>query len=275
LIEVVFLDGSALIRIGAHSFINCENLQRINKLPEGLKRIGEFAFSQTSLEEVVIPSTVILVGLRCFANCDSLRRVEFVELSTTTATAIAAAVVELEACVFCFCVELRSVRLPQNMVSIPYGCFHSCPLLTDVPIPVAVREIEQHSFQSCTSLTSIDLSENIELIEREAYANCTSLVRVTIRSSSWNLRIDEHVFNGCSALSSMTVFPSVWSQLFYSMNDERHPNFIYKFLRDYHYQINRLIEWKKADGTVLVPSSSVSLIDATEDTDEGKRRRLR
>ena len=131
------------------------------------------------------------------------------------------------------------------------------------------------SFECCTSLTTIDLSENIEFIEREAYVDCTSLVHVTIRSSSLNLQIGGNVFGGCSALSSMTVFPSVWSQLFHSMNNEGHPNFIYKFLRDYQYQIDRLIEWKKMDGTVLVPSSSVSLIDATENNDEGKRRRLR
>ena len=274
LIEIVFLDGSTLINIGAASFRGCDNLQRMNKLPEGLKRIMDFAFEGcTSLVEVTVPSTVILLGEQCFAFCSSLRRVDFVEPATTTTAAIA--VVELRPSVFVYCTELRSVRLPQNMASIPVSCFEGCCSLIDVPIPAAVRNIRSESFDGCTSLTSIDLSENIELIEREAYDNCTSLGRVTIRSSSLNLRIGENVFGGCSALSSMTVFPSVWSQLFYSMNDERHPNFIYQFLRDYHYQINRLIEWKKADGTVLVPSSSVSLIDATEDTDEGKRRRLR
>ena len=131
------------------------------------------------------------------------------------------------------------------------------------------------SFECCTSLTTIDLSENIEFIEREAYVDCTSLVHVTIRSSSLNLQIGGNVFGGCSALSSMTVFPSVWSQLFQSMNNEGHPNFIYKFLRDYQYQIDRLIEWKKMNSAFLGPSSKVSLIGATEDNDEGKRRRLR
>ena len=242
-------------------------------LPEGLKFIEENAFSLcSSLEEVTVPSTVILVGLQCFAHCYSLRRVDFVEPSTTTE---ATAMVELREFVFNYCRELRSVRLPQNMASIPVSCFEGCCSLIDVPIPAAVRNIRSESFDGCTSLTSIDLSENIELIEREAYDNCTSLGRVTIRSSSLNLRIGENVFGGCSALSSMTVFPSIWSQLFHSMNNEGHPNFIYKFLRDYQYQIDRLIEWKKMDGIVLVPSSSVSLIDATENNDEGKRRRLR
>lgn len=196
---------------------------------------------------------------------------DFVEPSTTTA---AIAVVELRHCFFYCCTKLRSVRLPQNMASIPIDCFKRCYSLIDVPIPVKVRQIEQGSFECCLSLTSIDLSENIELIGRETYLDCTALVHATIRSSS-NLRIGDYVFGDCSALSSMTVFPSIWSQLFQSMNNEWHPNFIYKFLRDYHYQINRLIEWNKADCTNIVPSSSVLLTGATEDNDERKKQRLR
>ena len=51
LIEVVFLDGSTLIRIGSGSFFGCKNLQRMNKLPEGLKSIGKNAFISCSSPE--------------------------------------------------------------------------------------------------------------------------------------------------------------------------------------------------------------------------------
>ena len=259
MIEVVFLDGSTLIRIGAHSFHNCKNLQRINKLPEGLKLIELSAFEGCiSLVEVTVPSTVILVGVRCFAHCDSLRRVDFVEPSTTTA---ALAVVELRAYVFYDCPELLFVRLPQNLLYLPRYCFNRCYLLPDILIPGAVREIRHQSFADCRSLTSIDLSENIDLIEREAFINCSSLLRVTIRSVELQVELD--AFRNCPALSSITVFPSVWSELFHLRNNvtlpendgttppttaqqERHTTFVYTFLRDYYYQIDRLIEWKKA-----------------------------
>ena len=155
----VFLDGSTLIRIGAGSFSDCKNLQRMNKLPEGLKSIGKNAFfSCSSLEEVTVPSTVIFVGEQCFSHCSSLRRADFVEPPTTT---VAIAVVELRAALFYKCRALQSVRLPQNMVSIPVSCFNHCFLLIDVPIPVKVRGIRSGSFRGCTSLTSIACNDTI------------------------------------------------------------------------------------------------------------------
>ena len=96
--------------------------------------------------------------LQCFAHCYSLRRVDFVEPSTTTE---ATAMVELREFVFNYCRELRSVRLPQNMVSIPVSCFNHCRSLIDVPIPVKVRGIRSGSFRGCTSLTSIACNDTI------------------------------------------------------------------------------------------------------------------
>ena len=92
------------------------------------------------------------------------------------------------------------------MVSISVSYFDGCKSLIYVSIPAKVRKIRYNkSFYGCTRLTSIDLSEIIESIEREAYDDCTSLLHVTIRCVSSNLRIDEHVFDSCSALSSMTA----------------------------------------------------------------------
>ena len=228
LIEVVFLNGSTTIRIGTRAFNHCVNLQRL-VLPEGLKFIEENVFSLcSSLEEVTVPSTVILVGLQCFAHCYSLRRVDFVEPSTTTE---ATAMVELREFVFNYCKELRSVRLPQNMVSIPVSCFNHCRSLIDVLIPVKVRGIRSGSFRGCTSLTSIDLSENIDAIEREAYIYYISLLHVTIQSLSADLHLEHDVFQNCPEVSSITAFPSVWPKLFHSMNNKIHPNFIFKFLK--------------------------------------------
>ena len=100
----------------------------------------------------------------------------------------------------------------------------------------------------------------MNLIEREGFISCISLLRVTIRSLELQIELD--AFRNCPALSSIAVFPSVWSELFQLRNNvtlpendgtppttaqqERHTTFVYKFLRDYYYQIDRLIEWKKA-----------------------------
>jgi len=273
LIEIVCLDGTALIRVGARAFSYCRNLQRI-RLPEGLKFIEAEAFEAcSSLEEISIPSTVILVGLECFARSKSLRRVVFVEpLSSSSVADTAATRVEIRDYAFWYCENLQSVKLPRNMTSIPKCCFRRCCSLINVPVPVAVRAIMEDSFRDCTSLASIDLSKNIDLIGWGAYFGCSSLQSVTLRSSSSNLRIGGEICHNCPALSTITVFPSVWPQLFQSMNSEIHPNFIYKFIRNYYYQMDRLVQWKKsADGTIIM--LSVNSHDAFSE-EEGKRRRL-
>lgn len=163
------------------------------------------------------------------------------------------------------------MRLPQNMVSIPVSCFNHCRSLIYVLIPVKVRGIRSGSFRGCKSLTSIDLSENIDAIEREAYSYCISLLHVTIRSSSADLHLEHDVFENCPELSSITAFPSVWPKLFHSMNNEIHPNFIFKFLKEYHYHLDRLIEWKKTANNTIYNIED----DDEDDEEEVKRQKLR
>jgi len=263
LIEIVFPDNSSLTRIGFSAFCDCHNLQRINAFPEGMIEFGESAFADCrSLGgEITIPRNVRYVRDHCFERCSSLTSVVFdTDSTTTTAAAVANpnSVVERGNHVFYSCYELRSVRLPYNLIAIPPFCFSKCAKLTKVPIPVPVRVIGRFAFAYCSGLTSVYLSESVGTICKFCFANCTSLQCITIRSS--NVRFESYVFDCCTGLSSIKVLPTVWPKLFKAMNYERHPNFIYKFLREYQYQIERLIEWNKNEqvANITMPSTSSS-----------------
>ena len=286
LVEIVFPDNSSLTRIGYCTFYGCKNLQRINQFPEGMIEFGKYAFGEcrSLRDEITIPRNVRYLRDHCFEGCTGITSVVFDTDPTTTATvANLNSVVELGASLFHSCIELRSVRLPYNLIEIPPFCFDRCSKLIIVPIPVPVRVIGQFAFIYCSSLTSVYLSENVDTICRDAFDWCTSLQCITIRSS--NVRFKSYVFDCCTGLSSIKVLPTVWPKLFKAMN---HPNFIYKFVREYHYQIARLIEWKQnppvANSTRPSTSSSSSLsgLSTQEDTrirnDEGiketKRPRL-
>ena len=287
LIEIVFPDNSSLTRIGVSAFCDCHNLQRINAFPEGMIEFGASAFADCrSLGgEITISRNVRYVRDNCFAGCKAITSVVFDTDPTTTTAAVANpnSVVELGDYMFYCCYELRSVRLPYNLIAIPPFCFSKCAKLTNVPIPVPVRVIGRFAFAYCSSLTSVYLSESVGTICKFCFANCTSLQCITIRSS--NVRFKSYVFDCCTGLSSIKVLPTVWPKLFKAMN---HPNFIYKFVREYHYQIARLIEWKHnplvANSTrpSTLSSSSLSGLSTQEDTrirnDEGikvtKRPRL-
>ena len=180
-----------------------------------------------------IPKSVTLLGQWCFGGCSSITSVVF----NPTAR------VELRPGAFDRCKSIVRVELPQRLTSIPDCCFQECSSLMNIQIPASTVRIHERAFEHCSSLQSVDLPESIRWVGGEAFAYCTSLRRLTIRSSSYNVIIGTNIVNGCSVLSKIKILPSVWPKLFASMNGD--PSFLHKFLREYQYQMQRLVEWKK------------------------------
>ena len=177
-----------------------------------------------------IPKSIALIGSWCFLECSSI----------TSVTFDPTAHVELRPGAFCYCKSIVRVELPQQLTSIPQNCFSRCSSLSNINIPVSTVRIHEWAFEHCSSLQSADLPESIGWVGSAAFAYCTSLQGLTIRSSSHNVIIGTNIVNGWSALSKIKILPSGWPKLFPSMNDD--PSFLHKFVREYQYQIKRLIE---------------------------------
>ena len=181
---------------------------------------------------LVIPKSCVLVGESCFDACRHLISVVFEEPTSPEH------VLEIHPCAFYSCIELRSVRLPKNLRVIPAGCFSRCFELIDIPLPQGVLQIESRSFLYCTKLTSIDLPESIHLLGANAYSACKSLESITIRCTSSNIEIGRNVFLGCSAVSTIRMYPWLYPKLFRAM--QYHPHkFLYTFVRESQYQLER------------------------------------
>ena len=227
LIEIVFAENSCLTEIGRGGFANCENLQRMNAFPVGLLHLRPMAFYQCeSLRgKLVVPGTVGRVDYQCFQGCVAVTRVVFHDNPRPTANPV-----ELQWFVFAQCRDLQSVRLPHNIVSIPRSAFLDCTALRKIPLPLSVEEIGREAFFYCSSLPSVDLPERTSRIGARAYKNCTSLAQVTIRTTEV-LHCGRAVFWQCPALVTIQVYPSLWTTLFESMNND--PSFLYRFVRKY------------------------------------------
>lgn len=81
-------------------------------LPEGLLTMGDYAFSQTMVKKMVLPSTVTTIGHRCFYDCDALFNVDFPEDLQAMGT---------EAFRSCDCLD--SIRILPGLTTIPEHCF--------------------------------------------------------------------------------------------------------------------------------------------------------
>ena len=209
LIEVIFR-GNKLVRIGEFAFSGCINLTSV-PLPDGLVHLGNWAFHkcESFAGRLVIPKSVLNVGIGCFYDCCSLTSLDF-EPSKTA--------VELSFNGFKGCTQLRSVRLPRNLSSIPVQCF-----------------------LGCRSLTTIDTPKYLEEISVKAFDGCTSLESITIRSSN-RLHIYENLFTNCSSLVTINIVdPKNQAKIFQNIIAAMHadPDFIYRCFRKYHAHIRR------------------------------------
>ena len=198
----------------------------MNAFPVGLLRLRQSAYGGcVSLPgELLIPCTVVRVDRFCFQKCGRITSVVFHNNPTPAANPV-----ELGRWVFSYCRELQSVRLPQNIVSIPEYTFYYCTSLLNIPLPLSVEEIGERAFYLCTSLQSLNLPARTTRIGHRACWGCISLVKVAIRATE--VHCDREVFIECPALTTIQVYPSVWMTLFESMNDD--PSFLFHFIRKY------------------------------------------
>lgn len=138
-------------------------------IPEGVERIGDFAFHKLYyMESIVIPNTVREIGYKAFGECFSL----------------------------------KSVSLPEGLTAISSNLFNGCTSLQSVYIPSSVTTIRDYAFYGCSSLTDVSIPNNVTYIGSNAFEGCTSLTEIVIPSSVKNIGYD--VFEGCTGLTSIT-----------------------------------------------------------------------
>jgi|GEM_PF-2323581 len=105
--------------------------------------------------------------------------------------------------------DIRSILIPEGVVSIGRQAFDRCTNLTSVSIPSSVTEIGSAAFFRCDRLSSISLPDNFISIGSGAFLNCTGLVSISIPNSVTS--IGSYAFSDCSSLTSVTIPDGVMS----------------------------------------------------------------
>ena len=146
-----------------------------------------------------------------FRGCDSLTTIDL--SGCTNLSAI---------CDFAFdnCVNLTSVKLPSNLVTIGESAFSCCDSLTTVDLSgcTNLKTISFDAFSCCDSLTTVDLSGCTNLISlgtnlnpdcQGPFYSCESLTTVDL-SGCTNLKIiGNEAFAECTSLTSIKLPTSV------------------------------------------------------------------
>lgn len=120
-------------------------------VPQGILRIGYYAFHSSSLTSITIPSTVISIGRSAFDSCSKL-----------TSIAIPDSVIEILGTAFSGCSSLRTVTLGKNVKLIGSGAFQNCTALTSVTFGTTTGwyATKDSSATSGTTMTVTNASTN-------------------------------------------------------------------------------------------------------------------
>ncbi len=172
-------------------------------IPEGVKKIGAYAFANlTALEEVVLPSTIEAIEYGAFYNCVKLKTISGVEnaqlinkyafyncpiqgkLDLSGAYAVsdyAFAINRADLPVGTITTNLAGITevvLPSTLRSIGAYTFSGQSQLTKVSVEAETVKLGAFAFSGCTRLTDIEI--NTQVLPTGVFYNCRSLSRFTV-----------------------------------------------------------------------------------------------
>ena len=113
--------------------------------------------------------------------------------------------------------KIKSVVIPEGIISLGYDAFGNCLNLQNVIINGSFSYVQPLTFFNCRSLISIDLPYGVTSIGEEAFSDCESLVSITIPETVTS--IGDHAFIRCKSLASELDLSNVTSIGQYAFED--------------------------------------------------------
>ena len=213
------LENDTLEITGCDNYTSTGKLEipsEINGKP--VTKIGEEAFRETAITEVVIPEGVIGVEDNAFSSCEGLTKVTLPDSLT-----------HLGNNAFAWCTVLTVVEIPDKLIDIGVTPFYGTAWLAakqeenplvivngilidgetcsgSVTIPDDVIRVGADAFRGST-LTEVVIPDSVIDIENGAFESCSSLVKVEIPDNGVN--IGDDAFCECSTLSNIVIPDSV------------------------------------------------------------------
>ena len=197
----------------AFRYCNYNNYFTIS-LPEGLERIGDYAFQDCATSAFNIPSSVTEIGEGAFNNCyyiteivipegvKAIKSSTFSDCDRLTSVTLPNSVETIGDSAFYYCVKLETITMPSNLREIGSAVFYYCQALQSIEIPAKVGTIGSSAFRYCTALKEITIPEGVKTIEDDTFYNCSSLARITLPST---LTTIAGAFFDCRSLTRVDI----------------------------------------------------------------------
>lgn len=168
------------------------------KIRKGTRIIAEGAFSNQSIDRIIIPSSVIKIGGNPFKSSPrwNKKKIEIESHSPNFITKGCALYSKDGGTIITYWGNAKHYAVPKDVKHIGSGCFSNSNLLEEITFPEGLESIDRNAFEDCYSLQSIDLPSGVKYIGESAFWGCEHLENV------WSLgsveAIEPNTFEGCN-----------------------------------------------------------------------------
>lgn len=175
--------------------------------------IPDEAFSESLIEEITIPNSVVCIESKAFFRCYNLKFVNFYngsKLNKIEKSAFYHVDIEkfefpwelntIEEYAFAYCLRLKKLKIPENSCLSIIGqyAFTYTPIQS-IYIPSGVEEIHEGAFHHCENLESVKFAEDSRLLSiSQLVFACTNIAKITI--PTYVKRIEKNTFSKCPEL---------------------------------------------------------------------------
>ena len=199
-IKSLFLYANNLARIPGN-LCNRMSLRRV-RLPECIRKIGGFAFYDTTLTSIQIPDNVEEIETSAFGNCGYLSEVQLPKNLRFLGNHERGVSGEKHGA-FQNCRQLRQIVIPKGTEFIGHFAFSGCSSLKSVCLPESVEVIGMRAFYECTALETVQLPDTLQFLALSAFSKCRSLRAISIPLGITS--VSPNVFDGCSSLQAVDL----------------------------------------------------------------------
>lgn len=144
--------------ISGNAFEQC-HISRV-LLNECVEYIGPYAFADSEIEEIIIPSKIRIIHNGTFSGCR----------------------------------KLKKVSIPNGIKRIGLHAFDGCRELTNIDLPNGVETIANWSFCDCKKIEKMRFPDTLVSIDAYAFDRCSQLQLVEVSKKTF---IHDYAFRGC------------------------------------------------------------------------------
>ena len=160
--------GGNITSVGESAFRQCNHLATVT-IGNSVTELKTSAFESAPIATLTIGTGLTTVGSSALSTCRAITELNYNATALVPNNIMVFSISQGGGC---------TVKIGNNVTSIPDNLFSGCSKITSVTIGSSVATIGQNAFNGCSMITSISIPHSVTSIGKNAFRDCTGLTEV-------------------------------------------------------------------------------------------------